>query len=81
MPRKLIHVPWTTEVDELLCRLWRKPLTVAAIGRRMQRNPTTIQARAAALGLPPRQPGAKLPGQMVSTNDETGVKTSPVGTP
>lgn len=58
MPRKLIHVRWTSETDDLLRRLWAKPLTVAAIGRRMRRHPGTIQAKAASLGLPRREPSA-----------------------
>jgi len=70
MPRKPIYAPWTTEVDELLRRLWDRPLTIAAIARRMRRHPGTIQAKAAALGLSPRQSGASF-ARSVGAKPET----------
>jgi hypothetical protein len=54
MARRPIYLPWTEADDELLQRLWCRPLTLAAIGRRMHRNTETIRAKAKVLGLPPK---------------------------
>jgi hypothetical protein len=61
MPRKPLYERWTAETDDVLRQLWAKPLTVSAIARRMKRSPGTIQMKAAALGLPRRMPGDRLP--------------------
>ena len=61
MPRKPLHQPWTFETDQQLRSLWRKPLTLSAIARRMKRATGTIQLKASALGLRKRDSRAKAP--------------------
>ena len=77
MPRKLLHERWDAASDDRLRLLWGKPLTVYAIARRMRRSTDTVQSKAAALGLPRRSPGARMP-TTVASSDECEAMTSNV---
>jgi hypothetical protein len=57
MPRPPIYKRWTPAEDELLKRLWAKLPTLNAIARRMRRSDGTVRQKAAALGLPQKEPG------------------------
>jgi len=61
MPRAPIYKKWSVTDDEVLKRLWDKPLSTTAIARRMRRSEATVREKAAGLGLPSKQLGRSRP--------------------